>query len=241
MIAERIETNEVDIQTKRLYKRYAARKQQDYERRKEVRAHFHQTRHSLLAMFHLFVFPHLFMQWNRIILAEPQTSCAKSSDDSQQHDVKDAAAEFEVQANQTIVDKYRSLKLFKQQMTEMKRNFNEKILKLQHEKHTACEQLSEKIEKFRQNYKKLYANDKDIDVDTFAENVLYFDGKSFKVERLQFTYLFFFSVYIGTVCYVLERSFLFSCDLSVNNSRNMKQMFKFCERNRCHWMMYPTR
>lgn len=74
-------------------------------------------------------------------------------------------------------------------MTQMKRSFNEKILKLQHEKHTACEQLTEKIEKFRRNYKKLYANDKDIDVDTFTENVLYFDGKSFKVERLA-TYLF---------------------------------------------------
>lgn len=37
LIAERIDSNQVDIQTKRLYKRYAARKQQDYERKKEVR------------------------------------------------------------------------------------------------------------------------------------------------------------------------------------------------------------
>lgn len=137
----------------------------------------------LFAIF-IYFFPALYVlsvQWNRIILSEPRTSCTKSTDDSQQHDSKDAAAEFEVQANQTIVDKYRSLKLFKQQMAKMKRDFNEKILKLQHEKHTACELLSMKIEKFRQNYKKLYAND-DIDVDAFTENVLYFDGKSFKVE-----------------------------------------------------------
>lgn len=69
-------------------------------------------------------------------------------------------------------------------MTKMKRDFNDKILKLQHEKHAKCELLSKKIEKFRQNYKKLYANDGDIDidVDTIIENVLNFDGKSFKVE-----------------------------------------------------------
>lgn len=35
-IAERIESNQMDIQTKRLYRRYAARKQHDYERKKEV-------------------------------------------------------------------------------------------------------------------------------------------------------------------------------------------------------------
>lgn len=35
-IAERIDANQLDIQTKRLFKRYSARKQQDYERKKEV-------------------------------------------------------------------------------------------------------------------------------------------------------------------------------------------------------------
>lgn len=35
-IAEKIDSNQVDIQTKRLYKRYMARKQQDLERKKEV-------------------------------------------------------------------------------------------------------------------------------------------------------------------------------------------------------------
>lgn len=35
-IAEKIDTEQVDIQTKRLFKRYAARKQQDMERRKQV-------------------------------------------------------------------------------------------------------------------------------------------------------------------------------------------------------------
>lgn len=35
-IAEKIDSNQIDILTKRLYKRYAARKQQDLERKKEV-------------------------------------------------------------------------------------------------------------------------------------------------------------------------------------------------------------
>lgn len=36
-IANKVDTNQVDIQTKRLFKRYAARKQQDMERKKQVR------------------------------------------------------------------------------------------------------------------------------------------------------------------------------------------------------------
>lgn len=35
-IAEKIHSEQVDIQTKRLFKRYAARKQEDMERRKQV-------------------------------------------------------------------------------------------------------------------------------------------------------------------------------------------------------------
>lgn len=35
-IAEKIDSNQIDIQTKRLYKRYVARKQQEIERKKQV-------------------------------------------------------------------------------------------------------------------------------------------------------------------------------------------------------------
>lgn len=35
-IAKKVDTNQVDIQTKRLFKRYEARKQQDIERKKQV-------------------------------------------------------------------------------------------------------------------------------------------------------------------------------------------------------------
>lgn len=141
---------------------------------------------SLVFPLHL-PFPPLFssiFQWNRIIFSEPRITCTKSADNSsQQNDVIDAAADFEAQANQTIVNKYRSLKSLKQQMTKMKRDFNAKVLELQDEKRIKCTILSEKIEMFRENYKKLYSNDNDIDVEEFTQNVIYFEGKSFKVEH----------------------------------------------------------
>lgn len=88
-----------------------------------------------------------------------------------------------MQANASkIVDKYRELKLLKQHMTKMKRDFNARILKLQDEKRKKCAILSEQIEKFRHMYQKLCPHDGDIEVDTLTENVLYFDGNSFKVE-----------------------------------------------------------
>lgn len=96
--------------------------------------------------------------------------------------MKDAAADFEQQANQTIVDKYRELKLLKQQMMTMKSDFNDQVLKLQEEKLAKCALLANKIEKFRANYRKLYPEN--IDVEEFTEEVIYFDGKSFKVVPL---------------------------------------------------------
>lgn len=116
-------------------------------------------------------------------------SRSSRSDDSQRNLIRDTVADFEAQANQTIVSKYRSLKWYKQQMTKMKRNFNEKLLALQEEKQKKCALLCEKIAKFRQNYKKLYPNENDIDVETFSENTLYFDGKSFKVHTIFSKYL----------------------------------------------------
>lgn len=121
----------------------------------------------------------LSFQWKRITLTEPRTSHSKSSDEHLKSGIKDAAADFEAQANQTIVDKYRELKLLKQQMTTMKSDFNDRVLKLQEEKLAKCALLANKIEKFRENYRKLYL--KNIDVEEFTEKVIYFDGKSFKV------------------------------------------------------------
>lgn len=60
MIAERIETNQVDIQTKRLYKRYATRKQQDYERKKEVRTHIEKM-DKLIRIIAIFIYFSHFM------------------------------------------------------------------------------------------------------------------------------------------------------------------------------------
>lgn len=121
-------------------------------------------------------------QWKRIALTEPRTSHTKSSDENSKSGMKDAAADFEQQANQTIVDKYRELKLLKQQMMTMKSDFNDQVLKLQEEKLAKCALLANKIEKFRANYRKLYPEN--IDVEEFTEEVIYFDGKSFKVVPL---------------------------------------------------------
>lgn len=63
----------------------------------------------------------------------------------------------------------------------MKRDFNHQVLALQEEKLAKCVLLAEKIEKFRSNYKQLNPNMNDIDVEVFTEQIIYFDGKSFKV------------------------------------------------------------
>lgn len=109
-------------------------------------------------------------------------SHTKSSVEHLPSRMKDGTADIQAQTNQTIVEKYRLLKTLKQRMTKMKRDFNDRVLKLQQEKLDICAELSEKIKKFRQNYEKLCPNDTNIlDVEEFSENVIYFDGKSFKV------------------------------------------------------------
>ncbi|XP_031617014.1 uncharacterized protein LOC116336928 isoform X2 [Contarinia nasturtii] len=159
-IAEQIDNNQVDIQTKRLYKRYMARKQQDIEHRK---------------------------QRKQIEVLEPRISCSKSSDDNLECVNIEATADFEAQANQTIVNKYRLLKSLKQQMTQNKQDFNGIVLNLQEEKLKKCDILSEKIENLRQIYKKLYCNM--IDVNESSEIIVQFDGKSFKDKYMNIKYL----------------------------------------------------
>lgn len=79
------------------------------------------------------------------------------------------------------------LKALKQQITNIKREFNERALQLQAEKLERSLILSEKIEKFQQIFKKLHSNDSDtICIDERTEKVIQFDGKSFKViQKLQ--------------------------------------------------------
>lgn len=92
-------------------------------------------------------------------------------------------ADFEAHANQTIVDKYRMLKTLKLQMTNIKRDFNECVLKLQNDKLRKCTILCGKIDELDRIYRKLYCkNDKRIEVKEHTEKVIQFDGKTFKVE-----------------------------------------------------------
>lgn len=95
---------------------------------------------------------------------------------------RDTVADFEAQANQTIVEKYRMLKSLKLQMTKIKRNFNESVLKLQDEKLNKCAILSGEIKELGEIYKKLHhKNVNIIEVKEHTEKVIQFDGKSFKV------------------------------------------------------------
>lgn len=67
-------------------------------------------------------------------------------------------------------------------MTNIKRNFNESVLKLQQEKQQKCVQLATKIERFCANHKRLHPDKGHlIDVKDFTEKTKYFDGKAFKV------------------------------------------------------------
>lgn len=70
------------------------------------------------------------------------------------------------------------LKSLKQQMTEIKEDFNDTVLKLQVEKLNKCTVLSMKIEELRKIY---HSNGEMLDVKEDTGTFLQFVGKSFKV------------------------------------------------------------
>lgn len=117
------------------------------------------------------------------MLTEPRISVVNSSDEHLHNGrVKDTAVNFEAETYQTIVDKYRLLKMLKQRMTNIKRDFNQRALALQQDKQEKCALLAIKIEKFCKNHKRLYPNNEHmIDVIEFMEKTKYFDEKAFKV------------------------------------------------------------
>lgn len=144
------------------------------------------------------------------MLTEPRISVAHSSDEHLHNGgVKDTAANFEAQTNQTIVDKYRLLKMLKQRMTNIKRNFNERALALQQDKQEKCALLAIKIEKFCKNHKKLYPNNEHmIDVIEFMEKTKYFDEKAFKVRWKKQTLDVFMDELISYIPFVFFLIFL---------------------------------
>lgn len=102
---------------------------------------------------------------------------------------RETVADFEAQANQTIVEKYRMLKSIKLQLTKIKQNFNESVLKLQDEKLNKCAILSDKIEELDEIYRKLHhKHDNIIEVKEHTEKVIKFDGKCFKVVSFRIDY-----------------------------------------------------
>lgn len=118
-------------------------------------------------------------------MTEPRISFSTASDEKVQNGNRDTMADFEAHANRTIVDKYRMLKSLKLQMTKIKRDFNESVLKLQDEKLKKCSMLCGKIEQLDRIYKKLHhkrpQKDNTIEVKERTEKVIQFDGKAFKV------------------------------------------------------------
>lgn len=134
---------------------------------------------NLLGNFNIFIR----QQWKRIELTEPRVSLSTNSDDNLQSGNRDTIADFEAHANQTIVDKYRLLKSLKFQMTKIKRDFNESVLKLQDEKLKKSAILCRKIEELDCIYSKLHhkSGNNKIVVKEYTEKVAQFDGKTFKV------------------------------------------------------------
>lgn len=177
-IAEKIHSEQVDIQTKRLFKRYAARKQEDMERRKQVWIHYFYN----IKLLENFIILNR-QQWKRIELTEPRVSLSTNSDENLQIGNRDTVADVEAHENQTIVDKYRLLKSLKFRMTKIKRDFNESVLKLLDEKLKKSSILCSKIEELNRIYSKLHHKNKNnkIVVKEYTEKVAQFDGKTFKV------------------------------------------------------------
>lgn len=68
-------------------------------------------------------------------------------------------------------------------MTKIKRDFNEKVLKLQDEKLKKSSVLCSKIEELDCIYSKLHhkSENNKIEVKEYTEKVVQFDGKTFKV------------------------------------------------------------
>lgn len=103
--------------------------------------------------------------------------------------LKDIVTETQAEANRLITEKYNTLKSLWNQMTDMRRKFNGKILTLQSNKRESCSLLSKKIEMFCEKYKKLYPNmEQSIQIESRTEKIVNFDGNAFQVQ-LKYEYL----------------------------------------------------
>lgn len=116
-------------------------------------------------------------------LKEPASvSYSKSIDELAK--IHDVTTNVRAHTSQLIIRKYELVTSLKQQMTDIKTDFNDKILKLQKSKHDKCQQLFEKIEKLKIICGKLKPGKQcKINFEVIQEKTVEFDGKSFKVNH----------------------------------------------------------
>lgn len=108
----------------------------------------------------------------------------KNDDEQMRNQLKDIVTETQAETNRLIIHKYNTLKILKRKMTESKQIFNEKVLTLQADKMAKCLCLSEKIQRFCNNHKKLHANNaENMEIEMRQESFICFDGKTFQVKK----------------------------------------------------------
>lgn len=118
---------------------------------------------------------------------EPTGLFSMNNDEQIRSKFKDIVAETQAETNKLITQKYNTLMSLKNQMTQMKREFNQIVLSMQQDKQEKCRLLSMKIEKFCRNYETLHPNGNvKMEIEGRAETIQSFDGTSFQVKKTFF-------------------------------------------------------
>lgn len=122
-------------------------------------------------------------------MSEPTGLLSKVNDEQIRNKFKDIVTETQAETNKLIAQKYNTLKSLKNQMTQLKRQFNGNVLSMQQDKREKCRLVSMRIEPFCRNYEALHPNvrlnDK-MNIEEYAETIQDFDGISFQVKNNKF-------------------------------------------------------
>lgn len=172
-LIESMDINEIDVQTKRLYKKYMTRKQQEYERKKEVkRGNANINFEELISMSFAF-------QWQNFESKKPVARSIKHRTDISLNEDQEFDTGFRLA--KVIGEKYQTLLSIQRQIYELKKNFNENLLKLKEEKFQKNSQLASKIAELQDITIKMYPDNEDVlNVAHINESSIEFDGSSFR-------------------------------------------------------------
>lgn len=114
---------------------------------------------------------------------EPNGLFSQNNDEHIRSKFKDIVTETQAETNKLITQKYNALMSLKNQMSQLKREFNRNILSMQQDKQEKCRLLSMKIKKFCRNHKTLHPNGNvKIEIDERTEIIQSFDGILFQVK-----------------------------------------------------------